>query len=141
LSTTLCNFDSAGLDSAVINGSRLVIIYIGALIYIHACIITLMYRAFFHGSTSLLGVKELWQARAPPRVKFFFWLVLCTTVYGPRIGESGMTSGTKTLVLSMPRIRKLLGTFFSNVCSRDRCGLCSCSRCSSTRFYHRLVAT
>jgi len=34
------------------------------------------YRAFFVGSTSLLGAKELWKAKAPPRVKFFFWLAL-----------------------------------------------------------------
>jgi hypothetical protein len=34
------------------------------------------YRAFFHGSASLLGAKELWAVRAPPRVKLFFWLAL-----------------------------------------------------------------
>ena len=34
------------------------------------------YRAFFVGSTSLLGAKELSKAKAPPRVKFFFWLAL-----------------------------------------------------------------
>jgi len=34
------------------------------------------YRAFFHGSTSLLGAKELWSTKAPPRVKLFFWLAL-----------------------------------------------------------------
>lgn len=30
------------------------------------------YRAFFAGSTSLLGANELWKTKAPPRVKFFF---------------------------------------------------------------------
>jgi len=30
------------------------------------------YRAFFIGSTELLGAKELWLTRAPPKVKFFF---------------------------------------------------------------------
>jgi len=30
------------------------------------------YRAFFNGSTSLLGAKELWRAKVPPKVKFFF---------------------------------------------------------------------
>lgn len=30
------------------------------------------YRAFFAGSTTLLGAKELWKTKAPPRVKFFF---------------------------------------------------------------------
>jgi hypothetical protein len=34
------------------------------------------YRAFFTGSTKLLGAKELWQAKAPPKVKMFFWLAL-----------------------------------------------------------------
>lgn len=34
------------------------------------------YRAFFAGLTSLLGAKELWKTRAPPRVKFFAWLAL-----------------------------------------------------------------
>jgi len=34
------------------------------------------YRAFFHGSTNLPGAKELWRTKAPPRVKFFFWLAL-----------------------------------------------------------------
>jgi hypothetical protein len=34
------------------------------------------YRAFFAGSTALLGAKELWKTKAPARVKFFFWLVL-----------------------------------------------------------------
>jgi hypothetical protein len=34
------------------------------------------YRAFFNGSTSLLGAKELWRAKVPPKVKFFFWLAL-----------------------------------------------------------------
>lgn len=34
------------------------------------------YRAFFAGSTALLGARELWRARAPPKVKFFGWLAL-----------------------------------------------------------------
>lgn len=34
------------------------------------------YRAFFHGLSSLLGAKELWRARVPPKLKFFFWLAL-----------------------------------------------------------------
>lgn len=34
------------------------------------------YRAFFHGSSSLLGARELWRTRAPPKVKFFGWLAL-----------------------------------------------------------------
>lgn len=34
------------------------------------------YRAFFNGCTSLLGAAELWRTKAPPKVKFFFWLVL-----------------------------------------------------------------
>lgn len=34
------------------------------------------YRAFFVGSTSLLDAKELWRTKAPPKVKFFFWLAL-----------------------------------------------------------------
>lgn len=32
------------------------------------------YRAFLAGSTKLLGAKELWHAKAPPKVKLFFWL-------------------------------------------------------------------
>lgn len=34
------------------------------------------YRAFFNGSASLPGAKELWKTKAPPRVKFFLWLAL-----------------------------------------------------------------
>ena len=34
------------------------------------------YHAFFAGSTKLLGVKELWRTKAPPKVKMFFWLAL-----------------------------------------------------------------
>jgi hypothetical protein len=34
------------------------------------------YRAFFIGMTSLRGAKELWKTRAPPKCKFFFWLLL-----------------------------------------------------------------
>lgn len=34
------------------------------------------YRAFFAGSTSLLGARELWRSKVPPRVKFFGWLAL-----------------------------------------------------------------
>jgi hypothetical protein len=34
------------------------------------------YRAFFAGSTNLLGAKELWRTKAPLRVKLFFWLAL-----------------------------------------------------------------
>lgn len=30
------------------------------------------YRAFFAGSTQLLGAVELWCTKAPPRAKFFF---------------------------------------------------------------------
>lgn len=30
------------------------------------------YRAFFVGMADMLGVKELWRARAPPKVKLFF---------------------------------------------------------------------
>jgi hypothetical protein len=37
---------------------------------------SLAYRAFFAGSTSLLGAKELCKTKAPPKVKFFFWLAL-----------------------------------------------------------------
>jgi hypothetical protein len=32
------------------------------------------YRAFFFGTTTLLGANELWRCSAPPKVKFFFWL-------------------------------------------------------------------
>jgi hypothetical protein len=34
------------------------------------------YRAFFVGSTRMLGAKELWRTKAPPKVKMFFWLAL-----------------------------------------------------------------
>jgi hypothetical protein len=34
------------------------------------------YRAFFNGSAALLGAREIWQTKVPPKVKFFFWLVL-----------------------------------------------------------------
>jgi len=29
------------------------------------------YRAFFHGSAAMLGARELWKTKAPPKVKFF----------------------------------------------------------------------
>jgi hypothetical protein len=38
--------------------------------------VSLTYRAFFADSTKLLGAKELWRAKAPPKVKMFFWLAL-----------------------------------------------------------------
>lgn len=34
------------------------------------------YRAFLAGSTRLLGARELWRTKAPPKVKMFFWLAL-----------------------------------------------------------------
>lgn len=34
------------------------------------------YYVFFNGLMSLLGAKDLWRTRAPPKVKFFFWLAL-----------------------------------------------------------------
>lgn len=34
------------------------------------------YKAFFAGATELLGAKELWKVKAPPRLKLFFWYVL-----------------------------------------------------------------
>jgi hypothetical protein len=34
------------------------------------------YRAFFIGMMSLQSAKELWKAWAPPKCKFFFWLLL-----------------------------------------------------------------
>ena len=40
------------------------------------CSASSAYRAFFIGMTSLRGAKELWKARAPPKCKFFFWLLL-----------------------------------------------------------------
>jgi len=38
--------------------------------------VSLTYRAFFEGSTALLGAKELGKTKAPTKVKFFMWLVL-----------------------------------------------------------------
>ena len=34
------------------------------------------YGAMFIGSTSPLGAKLIWETRAPPKVRFFFWLAL-----------------------------------------------------------------
>lgn len=34
------------------------------------------YQAFFAGSVSMPGAKELWRTKAPARVKFFFWIAL-----------------------------------------------------------------
>ena len=34
------------------------------------------YGAMFLGSTIPLGAKQIWKTAAPPRVRFFFWLVL-----------------------------------------------------------------
>lgn len=38
--------------------------------------VSLTYRAFFVGSTKLLGAKELWRTKALPKVKMFFCLAL-----------------------------------------------------------------
>jgi hypothetical protein len=35
-----------------------------------------VYRAYFVGWTAMAGAKELWHAVVPPKVKFFFWMVL-----------------------------------------------------------------
>jgi len=34
------------------------------------------YGAMFIGSTSPFGTKLIWETRAPPKVRFFFWLAL-----------------------------------------------------------------
>jgi hypothetical protein len=34
------------------------------------------YRAMFLGSSSPLGAKEIWKTSAPPKVRYFFWLVM-----------------------------------------------------------------
>jgi hypothetical protein len=34
------------------------------------------YGAMFLGSSSPLGVRQIWKTSAPPRVRFFFWLVM-----------------------------------------------------------------
>jgi hypothetical protein len=34
------------------------------------------YWAFFFGLMKLHGAKELWRVKAPPHIKFFFWLAL-----------------------------------------------------------------
>lgn len=33
-------------------------------------------RAMFFGASSPLGAMEIWKTSAPPRVRFFFWLVM-----------------------------------------------------------------
>jgi hypothetical protein len=41
------------------------------------------YGAMFLGSSSPVGAKQLWKTAAPPRVRFFYWLVMhgrCWTV-------------------------------------------------------------
>jgi hypothetical protein len=38
--------------------------------------VSLAYRSFFIGRTTLKGAKEVWRAAVPPKVKFFFWLAL-----------------------------------------------------------------
>ena len=34
------------------------------------------YGAMFFGSSPVFGAKQVWKTAAPPRVRFFFWLVL-----------------------------------------------------------------
>jgi hypothetical protein len=34
------------------------------------------YRTYFTGWTTMAGAKEIWRAPVPPKVKFFFWIVL-----------------------------------------------------------------
>lgn len=34
------------------------------------------YGAMFFGSSQLVGAKHIWKTAAPPRVRFFFWLVM-----------------------------------------------------------------
>lgn len=34
------------------------------------------YGAMFLGSSTPLGAKQIWKTSAPPRVRFFFWLLM-----------------------------------------------------------------
>lgn len=34
------------------------------------------YRSFFTRMSSLIGARELWKAKVPPKVMFFFWIAL-----------------------------------------------------------------
>lgn len=34
------------------------------------------YRSFFNGMSSLVGARQLWKVKVPPKVKFFFWIAL-----------------------------------------------------------------
>jgi hypothetical protein len=42
----------------------------------HSYSVASAYGAMFLGSSSPLGAKQLWKTAAPPRVRFFFWLVM-----------------------------------------------------------------
>lgn len=61
------------------------------------------YCAFFAGSTELLGAKELWHTRAPPKVKLFFWLAMHDRLWTADRGSAtackmmtSVSSATKT---------------------------------------------
>jgi len=75
------------------------------------------YRAFFHGSTSMLGAKELWSIRVPPRVKFFFWLALQERLWtADRRKRHGLQDGDECAFCAqeaetMPQL--LLGCYFA----------------------------
>lgn len=53
------------------------------------------YRAFFNGSTSMLGAREVWQASVPPKVKFFLWIALHGRVWtAERCRRHGLQQNT-----------------------------------------------
>jgi hypothetical protein len=68
------------------------------------------YRALFAGSTSLLGARELWSTKAPPKVKLFFWLALYRCIWtSERRSRHGylraMRSGAGNCEPSLHRVR------------------------------------
>ena len=72
------------------------------------------YRALFLVSHTLMGAKELWKTNAPPRVKYFFWLVLHRTYERPSKASRSRCLCSQTL---MPVLSALSTLTPSTICS------------------------
>lgn len=76
------------------------------------------YGAMFFGSSTPLGAKQIWKTSAPPRVRFFFWLVMhkrCWTAETKRHRHGLQDSETCVICDQAPETMNhlLLGCVFS----------------------------
>jgi len=77
------------------------------------------YRAFFSRSSSLLGAKELWQTKAPPKVKFFGWLALHGHIWTVERRMRHGLQDSDTCVLYMQASETVGHLFFGCVLARQ----------------------